>query len=141
MCSGSDNTTCEVFGEHCEDGFCKCGYEESCHGRMNGAYCESANSDCRCTRTLPSCSDLSKGDYCDTNNNVCRCSETEPECTGNRTCQMGQCIGRYRLQIRVHTICCVSFHFVMYTIISFFCFTSISWLGMGIICRKDNKFR
>ena len=33
------------------------------------------------------------------------------------------------------------FHLVMYTNISFFCFTSVSWVGMGILCRKDNNFR
>ena len=117
MCSGSDNTTCEVFGEHCQDDLCKCGQEESCHGRTNGAYCEPANSECRCTKTLPSCSDLAKGDFCDANNNVCRCSETVPACTGNRTCQMGQCIGKYLFQIRVNKILLCFSHLVAYIIL------------------------
>ena len=58
--------TCDVAGEACDGGVCKCGTGNSCKNRATGAFCDAANS-------------------------VCKCSQAVDACTGSETCNEGAC--------------------------------------------------
>ena len=93
-CSGVNKTSCNVEGESCIDGVCRCGMLASCEGRKSGAYCDPFRGECRCSKNLPSCSDPSRGSLCDAKHDTCKCSETAQGCHGTRHCTLGSCIER-----------------------------------------------
>jgi hypothetical protein len=58
--------TCDVAGEACVGGVCKCGTGESCDNPATGA-------------------------FCDADNNVCKCAQAVDACTGDEICTEGAC--------------------------------------------------
>ena len=44
-----DAIVCNVPGEACENGICKCGSARSCEGSLSGSFCDVANSKCKCS--------------------------------------------------------------------------------------------
>ena len=107
---------CANPGEKCVEGICKCGTRATCAGVESGAYCDVANSQCKCSETVDSCGE-SPGSYgetcqsgackcgtaptcvgqtskpfCDATSSVCKCSPTVDACTGSTdTCYKGTC--------------------------------------------------
>ena len=61
--------SCSISGETLVDGLCKCGSSASCTYQSTGSYCDSANSECKC-------------------------SENKPACPGSAICSNGQCLGK-----------------------------------------------
>ena len=94
QCGGINNTTCNVVGESCIGGFCRCGRLSSCEGRRSGSYCDPFRHECRCSESLESCSDPSIGTLCDSKDNSCKCSATAHACSGNKVCTYDSCIGK-----------------------------------------------
>ena len=94
LCGGDNSTSCNVTGESCIGGVCKCGQANSCESRISGSYCDPIRGECRCSEKTESCSDPSRGTICDTINNSCNCSSTALACSGNEYCSLGSCIER-----------------------------------------------
>ena len=92
-CSGPNSIDCNILGETCVNGFCKCGSANSCEGRTTGSFCDAAISECRCSQTIASCSGLVSGSYCDEQQNICKCSDSVASCSEGLTCSDGECIG------------------------------------------------
>ena len=68
---------CNVPGETCQDGVCKCGTACSCEGRPTGSYCDADNSICKCSDTEDACEE---GSLCDPSDKKCR------KCIGGSSC-------------------------------------------------------
>ena len=96
LCGGDNSTSCNVTGESCIGGVCKCGQANSCESRISGSYCDPIRGECRCSENTESCSDPSRGTICDTINNSCNCSSTALACSGNEYCSLGSCIERIK---------------------------------------------
>ena len=50
-----EGVTCDVTGEVCKEGLCMCGDSKSCAGNMNGSYCDSIASQCKCAQDVEAC--------------------------------------------------------------------------------------
>ena len=80
QCNDKMNITCNVNGETCVNGKCRCGgMASSCEGRISGSYCDVTSSICKCTNGLDTCKKEEGGDVCDVDSNSCKCG-TGPTC-------------------------------------------------------------
>ena len=50
-----EGVRCDVTGEVCKEGLCMCGDSKSCAGNMNGSYCDSIVSQCKCAQDVEAC--------------------------------------------------------------------------------------
>ena len=50
-----EGVRCDVTGEVCKEGLCMCGDSKSCAGNMNGSYCDSIASQCKCAQDVEAC--------------------------------------------------------------------------------------
>ena len=57
-----EGVVCNIPGETCQNGICKCGSACSCEGSQTGSYCDAKNSICKCSEVEDACKD---GKVCD----------------------------------------------------------------------------
>ena len=50
-----EGVRCDVTGEVCKEGLCMCGDSKSCAGNINGSYCDSIASQCKCAQDVEAC--------------------------------------------------------------------------------------
>ena len=82
-----DAIVCNVPGETCENGICKCGSARSCEGSLSGSFCDLANSKCKCSAKEDACKD---GLLCDPMDGKCkRCVGQSSCCTKDSPCGVG----------------------------------------------------
>ena len=82
-CAG---VSCNVPGETCVNGICKCGSSCSCDNKRTGSYCDSANSQCKCGKDTDSCQ---KGETC-VDGACIRCIGGDSCCTKDKPCGLGE---------------------------------------------------
>ena len=51
-----NEVACNVAGEKCEGGVCKCGSADSCEGKTTGAVCNAGSDVCECATGVTACS-------------------------------------------------------------------------------------
>ena len=84
-----DGIVCNVPGEKCVNGQCKCGSACSCEFNPAGRFCDSNNSICKCSATEDACKDDLP--ECDPVLGKCaKCAGTDGCCTKDNQCDVGE---------------------------------------------------
>ena len=105
-----NENTCNIDGENCTDGICRCGVAKTCEGNSSGSHCDAPNSVCKCSNYVDSCSPqeicngtLCKcgssescdgkitGSFCDADNSHCKCASDIDACPEGVECKSGVC--------------------------------------------------
>ena len=83
-----DEIVCNVPNETCVDGICKCGSSCSCEGSITASFCDSENSQCKCSATEDACEENL---FCDISDGKCkRCIGQDDCCTKDKKCDVGE---------------------------------------------------
>ena len=88
-----EGVVCDIPGEECKNGICKCGDACSCGetGYLSGTsyfYCDPINSKCKCSETEDACED---GKICDKVARRClKCNGGDSCCTSDNLCDVGE---------------------------------------------------
>ena len=82
-----DGVVCNIPGETCVNGMCRCGALCSCEGNPSGEFCDPIANQCKCSATV----DCEDNHLCDTTDGTCHlCVGGEDCCTNDNQCDVGE---------------------------------------------------